>query len=117
MIYGYFLLNFFLERSFCIVSLDFFIFFTFLFNYFLKVMVSRVVGTYFLMILVMVIHLLARPRRCWKRRASGHHFHVETDGMAGTAGIIEGLITRGIVKDILGKPAVCLPTHLGGQMI
>lgn len=92
-------------------------FFTFLFNYFLKVMVSRVVGTYFLMILVMVMHLLGLVRRCWKMRASGHHFHVETDGMAGTAGIIEGLITRGIVKDILGKPAVCLPIHLGGQMI
>lgn len=80
-------------------------------------MVSRVVGTYFLMILVMVMHLLGLARRCWKMRASGHHFPVEMDGMAGMAGIIEGLITRGIVKDIHGKPAVSLPTHLGGQMI
>lgn len=97
--------------------LELIVFLSFPFKYFLKVMVSRVVGTYFPRILVMAMHLLGLVIRCWKMRAADHHFRVEMEGMVGTAGITEGLTARGNVKVILGKPAVGLQTHRAGQMM
>lgn len=95
----------------CVDMLGFFSFF-FLFKYFLKVMVSRVVGTFFPKNLVMGMCLLGLVTRCWKMTAAGRLFRVEMENMAGAVGKIDWV--REIGKVIPGKQAMGLQICLGG---
>lgn len=85
-----------------------------MFEYFLKVMVSRVVGTCFRKNLVMGMGFLGPATRCW-RKIFGHQFHGGMGNMAGAVGKIEVPLAREIGEGIRGKPPMALQICPGGH--
>jgi hypothetical protein len=88
------------------------LFFFVWFKNFLKVMVSRVFGTFFPKNLVMGMCLLGLVTRCWKMTAAGLLFRVGMENMAGAVGKIDWV--REIGKVIPGKQAMVLQIRLAG---
>lgn len=99
-----------------LACVDFF-YFPFLFKYFLKVMVSRVVGTCFPRNLAMGMRVLG-PETRWWRKIVGHRSHVVMENMAGAAaGKIEVPLGREIGEDTHGKTLMALRIFPGGHQM
>lgn len=88
-----------------------------MFKNFLKVMVSREVGTCFPKILVMDMHYLGPVTRCWKKKTVAHLFPEEMENMVETVGRIEDPLAREIGGDIHGRPPTALLTCPGGHLM
>ena len=114
-LWGYFVPWVFSSR-FLISNGDIYIFLP-CFLIFLKVMVSKGVGTFSLRNLAMDMHLLGPVRSCWKMRAAGLLFLVGKGNTAGVVGKIEVLITKENAEVTSGKQIMGFQTRLEERMM